>query len=801
MNRFLIFLLFLCLSIKSYSQNFIKGIVTDSLKKPVPFCSMILLNAKDSSLVKGNISDSLGTFLFEKINPGNYFIKFNAVGYGVSSTSSFSIDSLSQLTLPNQILKGNTNLKEVAIVVYKPAIEFKKGTVVMNVEDDILARGNTVLDLIKRLPGVIIDAQNNIMINGASGARFLIDDRMQQIPTPQVLDMLAGMSADAVSKIELIKNPPARYDATGSGGLINIVTKREKVNGYNGSVGLGVSQGKRFHVGPNATFNYKSKKLNFFSNISYSHRNEINENILERNITTNVRTETINSSGTNQGFIRVLSGSGGVEYDITKTTLLGFYMNGSINNDHYFNSTSTRINNSIFFNYDKTNYTVNDKYNSSSPNYNLSLLKKIDTTGGQIKLSFGYNNYFEKAVKIITNHFYNKNDEEVAPVSISDTRSNNSFNVYTGKLDFNKTFKNKLSLEGGLSANIEGDYSHVKLQFTNQTTGLFDGDTTFYNVYKFKQNLLGAYSTLSRSWDKLGFSVGLRAEQTDVNIDYISSKYQYKRNYLILFPSGSFDFNLNKNSSITIAYSYRIRRPHYGMLNPVIQINEQLNYTVGNPEIRPMLSHNLTFDYNYNHFITVSGGYEQTKDFTFWYTYMPDSSRVNIETYSNLPRFINAYLSLSVQKRIHWYSFQTFLTASYQAFEGALIGQDVSSKSKTLYANLNQEFYLPKDFKIQIWAAARSSIKHGPQVYYGRSTIHISVNKTFLNQKMSVTLGLYDLLYKDYFSYTTTYTNQHFYMMDRPDSRRVRLTVNYRFGKMQIQQRLKTEDSPIQTGK
>jgi hypothetical protein len=279
MNRFPIFLLLLCLSIHSYSQNFIKGKVTDSLQKPVPFCSMVLLNTEDSSQVKGNISDSSGIFIFEKIKPGNYFIKFNAVGYGVSSSSNFSIDSLSKLTLPDQILRGNVNLKEVSIVVYKPAIEFKKGVVVMNVEDDILARGNTVLDLIKRIPGVIIDSQNNIMINGASGARFLIDDRMQQIPTPQVLDMLAGMSADAVSKIELIKNPPARYDAAGTGGLINIVTKRAKVNGYNGSVGFGVSQGKRFRVGPNATFNYKSKKLNFFSNVSYSHRNENKKNI------------------------------------------------------------------------------------------------------------------------------------------------------------------------------------------------------------------------------------------------------------------------------------------------------------------------------------------------------------------------------------------------------------------------------------------------------------------------------------------------------------------------------------------
>ncbi|MGZ3899703.1 MAG: outer membrane beta-barrel family protein, partial [Bacteroidia bacterium] len=321
----------------------------------------------------------------------------------------------------------------------------------------------------------------------------------------------------------------------------------------------------------------------------------------------------------------------------------------------------------------------------------------------------------------------------------------------------------------------------------------FVGDTTFYNIYKFKQNLLAAYSTVSRSWEKFGFSLGLRAEQTDVNIDYISNKYFYKRNYINLFPSGSLDFNLDKKNSITIAYSYRIRRPNYGMLNPVRQFNEQLNYNVGNPEIRAQFSHNFTLDYNYNKFITVSAGHDETKDFTFWYSYTPASSRVNIDTISNLPRFTNTYVSLSAQKRIKWYSFQTYCVLTHQTFQGQLIGQDVSSQTNQLYFNLNQEFYLPKDFKIQIWAGRGSAIRHGPQVYLPRSAIHISVNKTFLNQKLNVTLALNDVLYKDYFSYTTTYTNQNFYMKDLADTRRVRITVSYRFGKMQIQQRLNTE--------
>jgi hypothetical protein len=133
------------------------------------------------------------------------------------------------------------------------------------------------------------------------------------------------------------------------------------------------------------------------------------------------------------------------------------------------------------------------------------------------------------------------------------------------------------------------------------------------------------------------------------------------------------------------------------------------------------------------------------------------------------------------------------MVVTRQTFEGQLIGQDVSSETYQFYFNLNQEFYLPKDFKIQMWLGRGSAIRHGPQVYLPRSAVHISVNKSFLNQKLNVTLGLYDVFYRDYFSYTTTYTDQSFYLKDIADSRRIRLVVNYRFGKMQIQQRIKTE--------
>lgn len=794
---------FFCSRLSVYSQNSVKGTVTDYLHQPIPFCSLALMNASDSSLVKGNISDSTGTFIFNRIKPGSYFIKFNSVGFRPTTTALFKIDSVSDLNLSSHILQTEgVNLKEVSIAVYKPAIEFKNGMVIMNVENDILAKGNTVLELLKRIPGVIVDAQNNISINGVGGARFLIDDRIQQMPVPQVLDMLSGMSADAVSKIELMKNPPSRYDAAGTGGLINIVTKKAKVKGYNGNVVFGASQGKRMRAGPFASFNYKSKKLSIFSSINYGHWNGLNAVKNNRTLNRNGTQETINSSGQYESFQSVLSYNLGAEYDLGSKTVLGFYVNGSRNEDQYKTTTETNISNSNDFNYNKLLFTINDADKINTPSYNLSLLQKIDTIGGQLKFSAGYNNYLEKQKKINENRFYNNNDQEVAPVSNYNTNNDRNFKVYTQKIDLNKTFKKKWSLEAGLKSSFVNNYSSTELNFSNQSTGLFFGDTTFYNIYRYKERVLAAYTTMARSWDKIGFSIGLRAEDTDIQARDLKTGYVFNRAYFNIFPSGSFDLTLNKKHTFSATYSYRIDRPHYGMLNPVRIFNEQMGYNVGNSELRPEYVHNITIDHNYNQFITQSVGMNKSKDRGFYYAYTPISSKVLIDTIMNIPDRNNMYYSLSAQKRIKWYSFQTYAVIVYWTLNGKIQGENISSKTTQIYFNLNQEFYLPKEFKIQIWAGYGTPFRDGLQYYSERSAIHLSLSKTFFDKKLSVIVGFHDILYKDYTWLTSTLSDQYQYYEDKYDTRRVRITINYRFGKMRIEQRLKgEEDARLKSGK
>ena len=269
-----------------YSQNFISGSVIDSTYLPVPYCAMAILNAKDSSLVKGNVTNENGQFTFQKIAAGTYLIKFSNVGFKTGWSNSITVDSLSQITLAPQILKSEgVNLKEISVAVIKPVIEFKNGTVVMNVENNIISGGNTVFELLKRIPGVSVDAQNNVSVNGRGGVRYLFDGRLQQIPTGQMISILMGMPAESVSYMELIKNPPAKYDASGTGGLINLVFKKAKIKGYSGSVSQGLSRGDNWRAGTFVSLNYKSNKLSVFTNVNYSYLQFESNDYFQRKIT------------------------------------------------------------------------------------------------------------------------------------------------------------------------------------------------------------------------------------------------------------------------------------------------------------------------------------------------------------------------------------------------------------------------------------------------------------------------------------------------------------------------------------
>jgi iron complex outermembrane receptor protein len=777
---------FCCSAFNLPAQNFIKGLVTDTANTPVPYCAMAILNAKDSSLVKGNVTNETGEFIFENIKAGNYIIKYSNVGFKPALSKPIQVDSLSQISLPAQIMKADSiNLKEVSVSVFKPTIEFKKGVVIMNIENNILSSGNTVFELLKRIPGVTIDAQNNISVNGQGGVRFLIDGRLQQIPTSQVINLLMGMMAESVSVIELIKNPPAKYDAAGSGGLINIVLKKAKIKGFSGSLSESNSRGEVWRGGTFLALNYKTNKLTLWTNSNYGWFNNVTNNYFIRKISDAGGTFQVLSSGRQDGFRSMPTISAGAEYEISPKTSIGLNTTIVPCFVEIAENAQANVSGANPFNYDYFKFNINTRQDIITPTANLNVTHKFDSLT-QLQFSTDATNYSELSSRFTSSSYFNNANQQTAPSNYFGTTVGKDFTIYTQKLDLTRSFKKSVSLETGFKSSFTQNASKAVVQLTDPATGKLYTDSLFSSDYVYHERILAGYATLGKNFKKIDARAGIRTEHTLIDALNRNNLFMLHRDYINFFPSGSIDYKINTKNSLQVNYSYRLDRPGYEQMNPALTYNDQFSKGSGNPSLKPQYSHNLTADYNYNSFITISGALQQTNGSIYYYSYGDTKSKITIDTVFNYGQRNNASISLFAQKQYKWFNFNWFGMALYRNFRGTINGQDGASETFNFSTNFNLELILPKNFKIQLQGYYNSKFKDGVQVYFPNGTANFTIAKSFLNKKLDISLSLYDAFYTDRNPYTNQVGSQYSFYTERNDTRRIRGYIAWKFGKMKI---------------
>ena len=271
-TSFLFFsLLIFCLATVAVAQTTLSGSVHTSDQKPLPFVSIALLNVRDSSLVRGAISTETGQYAFENVRPGQYRLAASAVGYASVRSEVVPVDNrpvtLSALTLH----ETTKTLGEVTVAVKKPMYEQQVDRLVVNVQNSITAAGGTALEVLERSPGISVNRQNNsLSMNGKAGILVMMNGKLTRLPIATVVQMLEGMSANDIEKIELITTPPARYDAEGDAGIINIITKKNTNFGTNGNLSATYGQGRYARPAATLNLNHRSQKLNLYGSGSYS---------------------------------------------------------------------------------------------------------------------------------------------------------------------------------------------------------------------------------------------------------------------------------------------------------------------------------------------------------------------------------------------------------------------------------------------------------------------------------------------------------------------------------------------------
>ncbi len=651
--------------------------------------------------------------------------------------------------------KDSVQLREITVTAFQPVFEYKKGSIIMNVENNPLASGSTILELLKMIPGIITDAQGNLTLNGQGSVGIMLDGRLQQVPMAQLITRLSSTSADAISSIELIKNPSAKYDAAGVGGLINIATKKVKVKGFSGGLFENLSYGKQWGTVSDVSLNFKSDKLTVFTNVNYWYRDIITETVFDRSFFNTERSE-LRMKGKREAFNSIVTLKAGLEYELGRNTTAGFNASYAPGNVNGFGKARTDIASDHVLSYRYLDNITHNKEYYNDPSANLYILHNFDTNGTQLKLSADYTDAAYRLDNRNENRFLDAEGTEAALLAAYKNTQRLHFRVFSQKLDFTKMLGKSLLLETGVKSSFVRNISEAAVQQNVPGTQDYYTDSMFSNTYHYKEQILAGYVNLSRSFGKLNAQAGLRGEQTNINGSNKTNGYEINRRYFNLFPSLNLDYKLNEKNSLQFSYGYRIERPPYDQLNSYRIFKDPLNYSTGNPALQPQYSHLVTMDFNHNNFISTGISYMHTRNSVYQYSFAREGSAISIDTLFNYASRNTLTYTVFIQKQLSkWYQVQTSLSAIYSDRKGTIFNMDGNFSTLGFYGFVNNTIQLPGGYRLQLNGNYHSGVRDGIQQYSGVGSLDLAVQKKLFNNRLSVTLGVYDLLYTNYSRVTT----------------------------------------------
>jgi outer membrane receptor protein involved in Fe transport len=783
-----LFLLFVATCNQSPAQCAISSKVTDSLAAPVPFIAVALLKT-DSSVYKGEFTSEKGEFCFSKINKGSYRIKISAIGYADYYSELISYDSVSHLAIPSISLRKNSvALTEVSTVAMRDPIEFKGGNITVNVEDSPLAVGNSVYDLISRLPGVMVEG-DNISIQGKSGVRIYINDRIQQVSGAQLTNFLRSMSASTVEKIEVINNPPAKYDAAGGAGVINIKTKRIKITGPSGGFNYTYSQGFYSTSNGSFAFNYKARKVSFFSNTSVYEGSLHNVTNMLNHVTYDNVVTTMDQKAYENDVARHMTVDLGMDWYMDRSNTIG--VKAQLVPGHAartYDGNTYMSDNSMGF--ERLVYNRPIINNWFYCNFNVNAEHLFDTLGTKLKFSLDYYGPYSDINKATyQNKFLDRNDAEIFFEKSFKTSNYLGVNIWVPRLDFEKTFKHDLSLESGIKYSGQGAWSNYTME-DQMPSGVYVINKQFTNNFRYNEQISSGYVSMDKKYKKFNFRAGLRGEYTDIHTASLTNGIAYTRQYFNMFPVLSADYNPSMGHALSLSYNRRINRPDYNSFNPFRSFNNILSSSEGNPFLMPVYDNNFNFSYIYKRSVFNYFSYANEQNPIFSYTSQNDTTKEMVTHYANLKELnvirYNFFARYDVRK---WWNVSFLLGAYYVDYSGLINGLNYTTKAVPWYTRLNSNFIVRENTKIEISGFYWSPWLGSATKYLERGGFSIAVKQSFLNKNLNLSIAMNDIFFTEQFRQKADFQNQKWTLYEAHDSRRLNISISYNFGRIKAEQR------------
>ncbi|MGA9649569.1 TonB-dependent receptor domain-containing protein, partial [Pedobacter sp.] len=668
------------------------------------------------------------------------------------------------------------------------------------VENSILSEGNTALELLERAPGVKVDDQGKITLKGRPGVSVMINGKLTYLSPSELSILLKGTNAASISKIEIISNPSSKFDAAGNAGIINILMKKNQMQGLNGSVSVNGGAGRNARYGSGLNLNYRNKNVNVFGSYNYAYRGETEYLDFTRRFYTNgtavgnpdriSNQHTKTNEPLNAHNFRM-----GLDLDLDSTNNLSFVVNGNIGKYLHDSKTTNQLNGfsgNLISDMLTTNY---DQQNWKNLTYTAGYLHKFEKKEREFSADADYaSNSFTSNLNLDTYNY---------PVGTSLGQRNvrrgyvpAKTNVYIFKTDYKDQFGTQLDFESGLKSSFIN--SDNNLVYENLSGNDWIYDVAGSNHFRYKEQIHAGYISLNQKFNTLTIQAGLRGEYTQTVGNQITSNTIFNRNYFQLFPNVSITKPLSENHQLQFAYSKRIERPDYGDLNPFRVFRDPLLYYEGNPNLKPELTQSLMANYVFKEKYTVSLNYSRTKDVITWITGQNDATNTTFESPQNLNRLVNYGLSLTGQTTyFSWWNASNFANVFKNIYNGDS-GDGTFDNSRWSYSfNTQNSFKVGSGYSFELNAYFNSKSAYGISTENYYWAVSTAMQKNVLGDKGSLKVLFNDIFQSSQYKTVTRYQNIDMNSHVNVDSRRLILSFSYRFGNQKLQKERKTGGDDI----
>lgn len=773
-------------SINFSAQSVISGRMIENDSIPITGATVLVLNYTDSTYITGTTSNQDGRFEILNLKPNNYILSFSMMGFKKINMVQ-QVERNINFDLGDIVFEEDSYiLSTITVTGKRPPVKVEPGKAIINLSSALLSTDGNILDALRKLPGVIVQNNGTIILNGKSGANVLVDDKITYLSGENLINYLRSIPTESVDNIELISHPSSKYDSSGNSGIINIKKKRVKEQGMNLAISSGLEKGRHTRGNENLSLNFRHNKLNVYADyLNYWGKDYIDMSVsghyldpitskpleLRKDFTSDIRRQY------KSHYVKI-----GVDYDLSDKIDVGTYFSSN-----WLDRNKKELTISDFFNNDKIQ-SDSTLTALSTPNFNYTniagganVVYKF-TEKGKWDTSFDYQ-FFNQEDKHLLKSIFETHINPIKQDTLSG-KTKGDIKIYSGQTNFNYSISEKFRIAAGFKSVFVNIGTNAL--YKNLINGCWQKDNNLSSNFHYKENINAGYLQLNSKWtSRFSLEIGLRLENTYTKSDYNSSMQDstFRKVDLHLFPTFTVQCQLSENHDLSIMYGRRIVRPNYRNMNPFVEVKDQFLYEQGNTDLKPELIDNIEISWLFKKRYSFNVFYSHRND-PISLSFLVEDSRVLI-----MPRNLSGNNSFGLRiglnnlKPFVWWTSHINASLTYKYFNWMIAGKTYKNEVTTPMIHISNQFALPYG-----WGAEANGFYSGKMIE-GQTTvkplwsISLGVRKNLFNDKFSMYIYAQDIFHSTGPRVTVDSNYLYYTSKEKNDSRMIGISFSYRFNR------------------